>query len=102
MTFQVGQKVVCIGDCTSEPVQGEVLVRKGEVYTVRGIVHFNNLDGPGLYLHEIRNPVIDTTDGRVERAFGIEGFRPVVERKTDISVFTEMLNNVPLHERERA
>jgi hypothetical protein len=45
-----------------------------------------------LWLDEIKNPVLRYTDGDVgEIPFAAFRFRPVVERKTDISIFTAML-----------
>jgi hypothetical protein len=42
-----------------------------------------------LLLQEIHNPM---WVGREEYGFNSRGFRPVVERKTSIEVFTAMLN----------
>lgn len=82
MAFHVGQKVVCVdaewafyGDsCLNDrdPI-------KGAVYTVAEVRHFE--DGAYLGLHELGDEVL----------FEHGGFRPVIERKTDISIFTRML-----------
>lgn len=70
MAFRVGQKVVCI-----HPVNN---FRENEIYTVMGI--------DAVYLH------IDSLIGnRPIVGFFSWRFRPVVERKTDISIFTKML-----------
>jgi hypothetical protein len=58
--------------------------RKGKIYTIRG---FNRntrtwkIDGTlGLYLEEIKNPILVYTDGsRKELSFDIAGFEPVQE-----------------------
>lgn len=91
MAFRVGQKVVCVQEGPIFPEPGERGVRKGEVYTVRGLIQAP--EGPGMYVEEIRNPVMYCTMGTCERAFPIGWFRPTVERKTDISVFTRMLTD---------
>ena len=98
MTFHVGQKV------TMKPEYGHFwfhlenkiweggsdLPIMGEVYT---IVHIAGLvvckgvaEQVGLVLKEFSTP----RDGAVD-LYAAERFRPVVEKKTDISIFTEML-----------
>ena len=80
MTFRVGQKVVCVNPCND-------LVR-GRVYTILKT---------GVCFHDGKNRSIVLVDqtrfgapsGRLP--FFAERFRPVVERKTDISIFTQML-----------
>jgi len=89
MAFRVGQKVVCVDDSDwvasllnmpNRPV-------RGRVYTVRGL--YEN----AIYLEEISNPPqARWKNGDVaEACFFARRFRPVVERKTDISAFTKML-----------
>ncbi len=92
--FRVGQKVVCIDDdWGSAPMGGQVqyLPTKNDVYTVRAIT----VNGNGkvfIRLHEIVNP---QTDKHHEAEFWAECFRPVAERKTDISVFRKLLQPNP-------
>ncbi len=103
--FRVGQKVVCI----SGPIEAargynqEVQPAIGHVYTIRSIDDFDDAPphmphfGVGLLLEEITCPV--------HSGFGLEcsfssRFRPIVERKTDISIFTEMLTPSPQRVRE--
>ena len=74
MTFRVGQKVVCV-DAT-----GTYLVCKGNVYTVTGV------DTPFIEIDHTEVPSFDDHRGMLASRF-----RPVVERKTDISIFTRML-----------
>jgi hypothetical protein len=82
MTFRVGQKVVCI----AHPVRrvndlGLKGFEKGKIYTIAG---FKTVEPYGLFISVME---LD------RRATGhVDGFRPLVERKTDISIFTEMLN----------
>lgn len=89
MVFRIGQKIVCIVKIPPQSPLGEALPRYGSVYTVRGLP--TGSSGPGVYLEEIQNPPAHTVDGFVERYFEQWGFRPVVEKKTDISIFTAML-----------
>lgn len=72
MTFRVGQKVVCVDamPCTTTLVENAI-------YTVDRIYPL------GIVVVEIPAPG--------NNGFFFRRFRPVVERKTDISIFTEML-----------
>jgi len=45
-----------------------------------------------LRLDEIVNPITNWITGPDEIAFIAARFRPVTEKKTDISIFTRMLN----------
>ncbi len=81
MAFHVGQKVVCISDDwlhDGNPLVAPEVV-KGHVYTVVTIGSAPypclRLEGVSFYYHQA-------------------GFRPVVERKTSIEVFTKMLKPV--------
>lgn len=84
MMFRVGQKIVCV-DATPNEWDPRPLLRKDHVYTVHGLS-----DG-SLLLAEVVRP-----EGF--RGFRASRFRPA----TDISLFTSMLNNVPLHDKEHA
>lgn len=84
--FHVGQKVVCVErrwanavDCNVDPAMvPEKVPHYGEVVTVRKLE---------IYLGDV---LIGLNEfGHLYHA---EGFRPVVERKTDISVFTALLD----------
>ena len=88
MAFYVGQKVVCVDDRRGEADHSEITPVKCQIYTVRDVVEWRGQFG--LRVHEILNPV-DPWLGE-ERAFYASRFRPVVERKTDISIFKAMLN----------
>ncbi len=68
----------------------------GEIYTIRDIIGTGRLaDGTTVYLfllQEITNPPIETIDhGWIEPNFLSIDFRPLVERKTDISIFEKLL-----------
>ncbi len=83
MTFRVGQKVVCVDDI---PSPGKVWYTQkptvGHVYTVsgHGVGYYG--DYPVIFVAELNNPLIGYRETR---------FRPIVERKTDISIFKAML-----------
>ncbi len=94
MPFRIGQKVVCVqtgfyvNKCPNRPVIGEV-------YTVRDVFAGPRVDelGMAIRLFELQNP-LHKKSGR-EYGFYAWRFRPVFERKTDISIFTEMLTKLP-------
>ena len=102
--FRVGQKVVCVEMESlyppgvvplEQPIQPVV----GSVYTVREIVTGKVGGVPCLKLHEIPDHLIKLKlNGELllgDVVYDAVGFRPVVERKTDISVFRAMLNTTP-------
>ncbi len=76
MAFYVGQKVVCVRD-TGDQHGREMLIKQGQVYTIASFV-VSNWGAKGITLEEVAPPP------------GIVGwktclFRPITERKTDIS-----------------
>lgn len=89
MTFYVGQKVVCVdvgySETTGHPARS---LKIGVVYTVAW-TYTSRRGNPGVILAEVK-PASDRA-----RGFLASRFRPVVERKTDISVFKAMLNPAP-------
>lgn len=93
MSFHVGQKVVCVDDdfsnCGRLPLN---LPRKGGIYTLRDPF---SADGWTWWrLVEVVNAPANPLNGQYgvqEPGFVPRRFRPIVERKTDISIFTAML-----------
>ena len=91
--FHVGHKVVCVHDeWGGGGMQFPCPLIKNAVYTVVSIsdgmlkIGFDCRETTAdVRLLEVENP-----DPRV--GFDPARFRPAVERKTDISIFTEMLN----------
>lgn len=82
MTFHSGMKVVCVDDDDQSCSKGDRSVRLGAIYTIREAFDF--FGEAAVRLEEIMNPK--------DRAYHAYRFRPIVERKTDISIFTQMLN----------
>lgn len=80
MTFHVGQKVICIDATPVGCLTGGL--RKGAIFTIDALI--KTTSGTGLSFVEIPVP-----EGWL--AFHPRRFRPIVERKTDISIFTRML-----------
>jgi len=84
MTFRVGQKVVCVDDGIRPrgycPAYGYPTI--GVVYTISEVgVTYHGAPGVNLVEH----PHERSSGWRASR------FRPVVERKTDISILTALL-----------
>lgn len=93
--FRVGQKVVCVDTTIANTAllrpyeggwQSNKLI-KGQIYTISavGLVHpFDLLGLPAVHVAEL-DPTFPIWAHR---------FRPIVDRKTDISVFQEILRKV--------
>jgi hypothetical protein len=93
--FRVGQKVVCVdasGQCI-EPMCNET-----DVYTVSRVFLSPISKTPLIDLVELPRP-LGMHDGV---GFLAARFRPLVDRKTDISIFTKMLTDTPVKITERA
>lgn len=84
MAFRVGQKVVCVTRTIHPRADAHPGLLVGSVYTITDIICEPTWTTPGFLLSEI-SPRQDYA------AFESLLFRPAVERKTDISVFTKML-----------
>jgi hypothetical protein len=102
--FHIGQRVVCVDD--RFPGENGVfdptfakrcpnLPMKDRIYTVRGfVVPYAGYPGtPGMLLEEIVNPPCPYYEGTFEPSFLPSHFRPVTDRKTDTSVFTDALRS---------
>jgi hypothetical protein len=94
MNFWVGQKVVCIkDDWLYEDGLGIIHPVKDSIYTIRD-KNFQpeNARCPlGLRFVELVNAIYEFRDGVDEPAWDARSFRPLVEEKTDISIFTRVL-----------
>lgn len=90
--FYVGQKVVCVRSWGTRNREEYECPVKGVVYTVREFVDIGT--EPSLRVCEIHNSPIAwaNVEGLVEPSWVRHAFRPMVERKTDISVFTALLD----------
>lgn len=95
--FHVGQKVVLAIDFAPEvrasaPGDKMILPLMGAVYTIRDIGEFEG--EPLVWLEEIVNAPRFYLDAFavMEQGFGAFRFRPLIDRDTDISIFTDMLN----------
>jgi hypothetical protein len=82
--FHVGQKVVCV-DITTPSAKNypffNTFLKKGNIYTVRSC-HQHSYEGE-------TGPAVCVNDMRTYWAFR---FKPLIERKTDISIFKKLLN----------
>jgi hypothetical protein len=75
----VGQKVVCVDASEWESMR---TIKHNGIYTIASVTRHHNMDA--VHLAEVPSVL-----GFPYYAYR---FRPVVERKTDISIFTAMLN----------
>jgi hypothetical protein len=92
-SWHVGMKVVCVDDELENC--GEIYPKLDEVYTIRSINP--DLDGgpvPFIRFEEVRNALQFYAEGFDECEFIASNFRPVLTRKTDISIFTAMLRPI--------
>lgn len=110
--LHIGQKMVCIGgEGTPKPPGwwdewaaewGVTRPTRGEVYTVRDI-KARKKGGFRIRLVEIVNPpVLMRGAPQQEPWFWAEMFRPVVEKKTNISAFEEILKRETVDDRAPA
>jgi hypothetical protein len=86
VTFRVGQKVVCVDSAGVENVN------EGHVYVVERVFigrSFQAEGKPTLWLVGVVDWEKPSKGGFLARRF-----RPVVERQTDISIFTKMLTQI--------
>ena len=99
--FHVGQKVVCVDDVVWFKDGGVTNVKsgleKGRIYTVSNIYPIPTLYYRGEIGGFVAELVETTAPGEWKTFLGysVKRFRPVAERKTDISVFKAMLNYKP-------
>lgn len=100
--FRVGQKVVCV-DARDTNSHGLPEIVEGGVYTIRWV----GVDDYKLCVRLVevpRNalaPPFTTPPEFLDWPFYASRFRPVVERKTDISIFTAMLTPSPVSTPDR-
>lgn len=100
--FYPGQRVVCVDAKIPDP---KINLVEGQIYTIRDVgplpmwqVRSEHVDPTmiGVRLHEIDRmfPWMIEADRDDEPMFRATRFRPLI--KTDISVFTALLNTAPL------
>lgn len=87
--FRVGQQVVCVDASLDYKGIKTNLIEK-KVYVIEQVS--SDMFGTGLV-------VAGAYSWHPSKAYRATRFRPIVERKTDISIFTEMLRPVkePVH-----
>lgn len=91
MAFRIGQKITLKDDLPWENAQpGEIYPQFGVVYTVHATEW--NEKGQFIWLQEIVNEPAEYNDTTGEMNFYSNEFRPIVEQKTDISIFTKILS----------
>lgn len=92
-TAKVGDKVVCVAKYLVRPGYEEIQPVVGGVYTIREVLH-DDYDCIAFCFEEIINRKFRYIDGFSETYFWANKLRPVQTRKTDISIFHEILKSV--------
>lgn len=90
MAFRVGQKVVCVVAKIGDTAPGGIEPDLGDIGTVVATGWAEEFGQQWIDLMEW--PAPENLALGFGRGWLAESFRPVVERKTDISIFTAMLN----------
>ncbi len=97
--FHVGQRVVCVDD-KIHPVychgNGPIELHLGKIYTIShvSVPHIIYDDVLGVHVAEVDRPF--------HCPFGYWRFSPLIEKKTDISAFEELLLKKPTRVTEDA
>lgn len=89
--FQPGQRVVCINDAWGFTA-GLSAPKKGSLYTVERVIFVEEVQLPFITVCELPSYNIMTDLGQTTVYWLAPNFRIPEERKTDIAIFTEMLN----------
>lgn len=90
MTFYRYQRVVCINDNWCPPFVATTCPKAGVVYTIRSLFEAKT-EQLCIRLVEILNPLREYNEGYMEAGFVADNFRPLCDKKTDISIFEAML-----------
>lgn len=91
MTYRVGQKIVCIKENPHNHWPDCPPPRLNRVYTIRAMREGTHGHGLELHLREIVNAKRRAAEEFGEPYYHHSRFRPAVDKKTDISIFTEIL-----------
>lgn len=101
--FVVGQTVICVDDGDRDktlPENAKLIadsmdgLTKGRRYTIRDVFFDEGWESVSVRLVEIVRPNSICGGVCYEAGYDPDRFRPVAERKTDISIFTNMLRDV--------
>jgi hypothetical protein len=84
--FKIGQKVVCVDDAPARNDCGSftpMRLTRDAIYTVRSIHTEPHIEGYGVRLEELLNPLVIWVDGHeTEWSYQSERFRPTVDYET--------------------
>lgn len=99
--WYLGQKVVCINKSYyGKGGNGNLPLEKDRVYTIRSIFTAQHFGAKGKVLFQLYEIVnrqqYNHLNGTFEPGYHEINFRPLVTKITDISIFTEMLNQKEL------
>ena len=92
---RAGMKVECIEDCDAWAAFCCAVSRWPRVGGVYVVSAFGDIEGiPGIYLHELSS-ITCQCHGLSNAPWPLEIFRPLDQRRTDISALTKLLDKVP-------
>lgn len=97
--FRVGMKVVCVREfppSVFDTLYFPCKPRKDAVYTIREVAVHQDDGHVGLRFVELKNPVLQFSDGLTEAAFDHRAFRPLEERDEDIAIFRKLIEPAEL------
>src|ERR1019366_9258257 len=98
-TFSIDQQVVCVDNDMHNELFNAFFIKEdsgldglriGEMYTIRwiGIQEGPHIKEKSMLCLKVKEIIRPLTRLGVESGYGVWRFRPLVERKTDISIFT--------------
>jgi hypothetical protein len=103
--FVVGQKVVCIKKDPWFNIEAGMISdyrtppKYGDIVTIQEIVpSFDNIGQPAIFLVLVEHPAEFPV---ISRRWHQQWFKPLEEKKTDISIFEKMLIPAPKKKRVR-
>lgn len=101
--FHVGQKVVCIDDTNFTHKNVGDTVMAGRIYVIRGFDRYVRKSVRGIYLNGVYCRARRGGRGNGEElSWKPYRFKPLTERKTDISVFERIRDGVTRKIKETA
>lgn len=83
--FRVGQKVVCVD------ARGAHHLTERHIYTIAKVYPEREVFWRGKMRRQCGILLIESVPNPGDRNFAPQRFRPTIEKKTDISIFTAML-----------
>ncbi len=97
--FQPGQRVVCIDDDWRFLMANVECPKKNSIYTVARVTFNETVQLPYITVREINSDRVETFLGLANIFWLATNFRLLDDKKTDIAIFTAMLNPTRIPEK---